>query len=157
MRGSVARQRARDTVAAVTAQQGYDLEDLRIVTAGQRQVLHLVVDRDAGLDLDSVAELSRCVSQALDAAEPFGDAAYVLEVSSPGVDRPLSEPRHWRRSVGRLVKVPLRAGGTVTGRICSADERGVLLLVAGGEQHFGYEQLGRGQVQVEFDPAKAPG
>ncbi|HEU5107398.1 MAG TPA: ribosome maturation factor RimP, partial [Micromonosporaceae bacterium] len=83
---------------------------------------------------------------------------YALEVGSPGVDRPLTLPRHWRRNVGRLVAVPLRAApdggsqpaGQVTGRVLAADDEGIVLDLPGGAREIGYEQLGPGRVQIEF-------
>ena len=89
---------------------GYDLEDVSVSAAGRRSVVRVFVDADGGVDLDAVATVSRVVSDALDERDSdFGGAgllggAYVLEVSSPGVDRPLTEPRHWRRAAGRLVE-----------------------------------------------------
>jgi ribosome maturation factor RimP len=79
-----------------------------------------------------------------------GATPYVLEVSSPGVDRPLQTARHWRRAIGRLVQVPVADRGTVTGRVRRADDAGVVLDLAGTEQSFGYDVLGNGRVQVEF-------
>src|SRR5262249_17194060 len=100
---------------------------------------------------------SRDISAALDAAEESGGdliaGEYELEVSSPGVDRPLSLPRHWRRNVGRLVKVTV-AGRSVVGRVRGADEHGVELdvLDVNGQSHrLGYEELGPGRVQIEFN------
>ena len=101
-------------LAPVVSSAGYDLEDLGVTAAGRRSVVRVVVDRDGGIDLDDVADVSRTVSDALDAldeAEPDAlGATYVLEVTSPGVDRPLTEPRHWRRNVGRLVTATLADG-----------------------------------------------
>ena len=107
------RAQLRAVVEPVVGAAGYDLEDLTVSRAGRRSVVRVVVDRDGGIDLDAVADVSRLVSAALDAAEDRGreifTGEYQLEVSSPGVDRPLTQPRHWRRNVGRLVKVgPLR-------------------------------------------------
>ncbi len=86
---------------------GMDLESVRIGAAGRRWLLRVVVDADNGPGLDEIALVSRSVSAELDASGVMGQAAYTLEVSSPGVDRPLTEPRHWRRAVGRLVRAPL--------------------------------------------------
>jgi ribosome maturation factor RimP len=88
---------------------GMDLEDVRITAAGRRRLLRIVVDADGGVSLDDIALVSRELSATLDRAAATGEAAYTLEVSSPGVDRPLTEPKHWRRAVGRLVSAPLRA------------------------------------------------
>ena len=86
----------------------------RVSRAGRRHVVRVIVDADGGINLDAVADVSRAVSAALDAAEEAGGdilaGEYQLEVSSPGVDRPLTLPRHWRRNVGRLVKVTVRGG-----------------------------------------------
>lgn len=147
---------------------GYDLEDLSVSRAGRRHVVRVIVDRDGGIDLDAVADVSRAVSTALDAAEEAdGDIVageYQLEVSSPGVDRPLTLPRHWRRNVGRLVKVTVRAAESVPGqrgeqptgdrqltaRVVGAADDGVQLETDDGRTSWAYAQLGPGRVQVEF-------
>ena len=87
----------------------------------------MVVDSDHGVSLDDAAEVSREMSAALDATNVLGDVPYTLEVSSPGVDRPLTEPRHWRRAAGRLVRVKVTGEGTVQGRVLAADADGVTL------------------------------
>ena len=140
----------RPEVAAV----GYDLEDLTVTAAGKRSVVRVVVDKDGGVTLDDVADVSRTISEVLDRfdeSEPglFG-TTYVLEVSSPGVDRPLPEPRHWRRTVGRLVTATLREGEPVTGRVVSADDDAVTLDVDGTERPLAFAEVVRGTVQVEF-------
>ena len=140
----------RPAVAAV----GYDLEQLTVTAAGRRSVVRVVVDKDGGVTLDDVADVSRVISDALDAADAADPsllgATYVLEVSSPGVDRPLTEPRHWRRNLRRLVTATLREGGPVTGRVVSADDEAVTLDVDGTEQRLAYADVVRGAVQVEF-------
>ncbi|MEU4398698.1 ribosome maturation factor RimP [Micromonospora orduensis] len=160
------RARLRTVIEPVVNGAGYDLEDLSVSRAGRRHVVRVIVDRDGGIDLDAVADVSRAVSTALDAAEEAeGDIVageYQLEVSSPGVDRPLTLPRHWRRNVGRLVKVTVRAslppqrgeqpGGDrqLTGRVVGADDDGVQLETDDGRTSWAYAQLGPGRVQVEF-------
>ena len=89
---------------------GMDLESVKVRTAGRRRLLCMVVDSDGGVSLDDAALASRELSVKLDASDVMGDMPYTLEVSSPGVDRPLTEPHHWQRAVGRLVRVPLTAG-----------------------------------------------
>jgi ribosome maturation factor RimP len=149
--------RLREVLAPVVEGTGADLEDVSVEAAGRRSVVRVVVDRDGGISLDDVAETSRVVSEALDALDEREPgvlgASYVLEVSSPGVSRPLVLPRHWRRSTGRLVKASLRDGGTVTGRVLRADDDGtgaVVLDVDGAERTLPYAGLARGAVQVEF-------
>ncbi len=131
---------------------GYELEQVSVKAVGRRSVVRVVVDRDGGISLDDVAEVSRRVATALDEADDSGSlgfASYTLEVTSPGVDRPLTEARHWRRAVGRLIRTPIQ-GTTVEGRILSADEAGVVLDVNGESRPVPYADLGRGSIQVEF-------
>ena len=141
-------------IGPVVESGGVDLEDIEVVAAGKRRLVRLLVDRDGGLDLDTVAHVSRVASAALDAADgsggPLGRAPYVLEVSSPGVDRPLTAPRHWRRASRRLVLVELVDGPSITGRIVGTDEGGVTLDIAGAHRHLDWASLRLGRVQVEF-------
>ncbi|MCA2227322.1 ribosome maturation factor RimP [Nonomuraea sp. NPDC052129] len=134
----------------VVGAEGLDLEDVTVTQAGKRRLLRVIVDRDGGVSLDDVADVSQAVSAALDDADAMGQSAYTLEVSSPGVDRPLTEPRHWRRAAKRLVKAEMRDGSVVEGRVRSADESGVELDVDGAGRRFDYQDLARGRVQVEF-------
>jgi ribosome maturation factor RimP len=146
---------------AVTAM-GMDLENVRITSAGRRRLLRVVVDSDHGVSLDDIAMVSRELSAALDRAAAMGEASYTLEVSSPGVDRPLTEPKHWRRAIGRLVTAPLTAPSrvpdgparapAVTGRVAGADASAVRIEVDGHEREFGYDELGPGRIQIEFAP-----
>ncbi|HEY0486978.1 MAG TPA: ribosome maturation factor RimP [Mycobacteriales bacterium] len=134
----------------VVAAAGYDLEAVTVTQAGRRSVVRVVVDGDEGVSLDAVAEVSRGVSEALDADDDvLGAAPYTLEVSSPGVERPLTRPRHWRRNAGRLVAVRL-GDRQVTGRIAEADEARVVLDVDGAPVEAPYAELGPGSVQLEF-------
>ena len=153
-------------VEPAVAAAGYDLEELVVRPAGQRSVVRVVVDRDSGVSLDDVAELSRSLSELLDAQdEALGRSPYVLEVTSPGVDRPLSAPRHWRRNVGRLVTVTAGPDGRreeLTARVLRVQDDGVVLAVekggtkkgqvrkAAGERTVGWAELGEARVQVEF-------
>lgn len=133
---------------------GYDLESLTVTPAGRRRLVRVVVDGDGGVSLDDVADVTRAISGALDEADSssalLGGAPYVLEVTSPGVDRPLREARHWRRATGRLVRVSRTEAGSVCGRVLGADEDGVILDVDGIASRFRYADIGPGAVQVEF-------
>jgi ribosome maturation factor RimP len=147
------RARVRAVIEPVVTDAGYDLDGLSLSRAGRRHLVRLTVDRDGGVNLDAVADVSRLVSAALDAAEANGEqlfsGEYELQVSSPGVDRPLTLPRHWRRNVGRLVQV--RAGDKqVTGRVTAADDNGVTLSIDGTEHAHAYGELGTGKIQLEF-------
>jgi ribosome maturation factor RimP len=149
------RQQLMDVLEPVVAALDYDLEDVSVTAAGRRSLIRITVDGDDGIDLDGVADVARAISEALD--DSAGDAAfagpYVLEVSSPGVDRPLTEPRHWRRAIGRLVTVKIPADEpvrTVTGRIAAADDTQLTLEIDGTEERFGWPQVGPGRIQLEF-------
>ena len=152
-------------IEPVVGAAGYDLEELVVTPAGRRSVVRVVVDRDEGVTLDDIAQVSRAVSEVLDRNDDgMGRTPYVLEVTSPGVDRPLTEPRHWRRNTGRLVTVAVGPAGsteTVTGRITAVDGAGVTLAVeAKGKpgakkrpptpRQVPWVELGSGRVQVEF-------
>jgi ribosome maturation factor RimP len=142
--------RIADVIGPVIAAAGMDLESVRVSAAGRRRLLRVVVDSDRGVSLDDAATISRKLSAALDATPVMGDFPYTLEVSSPGVDRPLTDPRHWRRAVGRLVQVTAADAGPISGRVLAADADGVTLDVAGDHRRFGYAALGAGAIQVEF-------
>jgi ribosome maturation factor RimP len=151
---TAARARLREVVEPVVAAAGYDLEELSLSRAGRRYVVRVMVEADGGINLDAVAAVSRAVSDALDAAEETGgellNGEYQLEVSSPGVDRPLTLPRHWRRNVGRLVAVTVD-GRELIGRITGADEAAVILDVDGTSHEVDHARLGPGRVQIEFN------
>jgi ribosome maturation factor RimP len=142
--------RIADAIRPVVTASGLDLESVRVSAAGRRRLLRVVVDSDQGVSLDDAAAVSRELSAVLDARGVMGDFPYTLEVSSPGVDRPLTEPRHWRRAAGRLVKVKITDGDVLVGRVVSADSEGVILDVDGTRGRFLYAGLGAGAVQVEF-------
>lgn len=128
-----------------------DLEDVVIRQAGKRRLVRVVVDhRSGGLTLDLVASISREISRALDDSTVLGNSAFVLEVTSPGVDRPLTLPRHWSRAVGRLVQVTPRAGEVLVGRVLGAGESDAVLDVDGTETTVRYADVARALVQVEF-------
>jgi ribosome maturation factor RimP len=137
---------------------GMDLEAVRVSSAGRRLLLRVVVDADGGVGLDDIALISREVSLVLDADAEMGEAPYTLEVSSPGVDRPLTLPKHWRRALGRLVAVTVGGNGqpgarrpaSLQGRVAAVSGEGVTLEVDGTRREFGYDDLGPGRVQVEF-------
>ncbi|MEV0403671.1 ribosome maturation factor RimP [Actinoallomurus sp. NPDC050550] len=135
----------------VIAGAGFDLEDVIVTPAGKRRQVRVIVDADGGVSLDGVADVSQEISHVLDESDAMGSGSYVLEVTSPGVDRPLTQPRHWRRAAGRLVRATLTEGGEITGRVTSADDTAVVLDSDGREHRLGYAELTRGRVQVEFN------
>jgi ribosome maturation factor RimP len=130
---------------------GLDLEAVELTPAGKRRVLRVAVDRDGGVTLDDIAAATRAVSDLLDDSDLMGEAAYTLEVTSRGVDRPLTEPRHWRRNRDRLVKASLRDGSQVTGRVGDSDDSGVTLDVSGSPRRLAYADVTKALVQIEFN------
>lgn len=143
-----------DRLAALLAEPikalGLDLEAVELSKAGKRSVLRVAVDKDGGVDLDDIAAATREVSRLLDESDVMGGGSYTLEVSSPGVDRPLTLPRHWRRNASRLVKVTLTGGDEVTGRIMAADDDGAELDVDGDQRRIAFADVSKARIQIEF-------
>lgn len=128
-----------------------DIEAVEISPAGNRRVLRIAVDKDGGVTLDDVAEATRTIDTALEESDVMGEQPYTLEVTSRGVDRPLTLPRHWRRNASRLVKVTLADGQDVTGRIKESDETSVTIEVDGTRREIAYAEVKKALVQVEFN------
>lgn len=145
------RERIESAIIDPLAALGYDLEAVELSVAGKRSVLRIAVDKDGGVTLDDVAEATRAISGVLDDSPIMGEQAYTLEVTSRGVDRPLTLPRHWRRNATRLVKATLVEGGEVTGRIGASDDDGVNLAVDGAERRVAYADIAKAKVQIEFN------
>jgi ribosome maturation factor RimP len=144
-------------LAPVVSAQGLDLEDVSVSPAGRRRLLRVVVDQDGGVGLDTVAEVSTAVAAVLDASDAMGGTPYVLEVTSPGVDRPLTAPRHWRRNLTRLVRVATAEGTALEGRLLEVDDDGIGVESDGVVTRLGWERVSSGRVQVEFSkPSGGP-
>lgn len=151
-------------IEPVLARHELELDVLEIIPAGNRKILRITVDGDGpegrGPLIDDIADASRELSEALDASEATGAGAYTLEVSSRGVNRPLTLPRHWRRNRDRLVKVTTTDGETIIGRIVGSDETGVDLLIEPEDPRPGkgkaverrceYTDISKARVQVEM-------
>lgn len=140
-------------LAPVVAAAGAELEDVSVKPAGKRSLVRVIVDSagDDDLDLDAVAAVSRAVDEALEALdEKQLPGAYTLEVSTPGVDRPLTEERHWRRAVGRLVDVRRDGVADVVGRVRSVDGGAATLEVKGHDVVVPLADVRKAVVQVEF-------
>jgi ribosome maturation factor RimP len=150
----VSTDQTRDRLAGVLtdplAASGLDLEAIDLAAAGKRRLLRVAVDKDGGVTLDDIAEATKQVGVLLDRTDVMGEQPYTLEVTSPGTDRPLTLPRHWRRNQGRLVKVKLGDEETVTGRIVDSDESGARLDVDGTVREVPFDEVSRAKVQIEF-------
>ena len=128
-----------------------DVEAVEITPAGKRRVLRVAVDKDGGVTLDDVADATREVSRVLDESDVMGEMPYTLEVTSRGVDRPLTLPRHWRRNQDRLVKVTLADDTTLTGRVIASDDTSATLDEDGTQHQVAYADVAKALVQIEFN------
>jgi ribosome maturation factor RimP len=146
-------------LSAPLATLGVDLEGVEVHKAGRRHVVRVVVDRDGGVDLDLVAAVSRRVSELLD-VPPLSESMpgpFVLEVTSPGIDRPLSEPRHWRRAIGRLVNVTMIDDSVVAGRVVDVpSQTQAVLATSTGDVVVALPEVRRALVEVEFNRPDQP-
>ena len=136
-------------------QAGYFLEDVNIVSPGQHSIVTVIVDGESGLNLDQVTVASKLVSELLDEAPFMGETPFTLEVTSPGIDRPLTLPRHFAKNVDRLLKVTKNDGLAVTGRIRSNTEIDVTLEVAEKKEvkevTVALADIKRATVEIEFN------
>ena len=166
MTGSDQNARVARLVAPLVEPMGLVLEDVAVTPAGKRRLVRISVDTDVRawpeddhtsvvppMSLDEVAAATQVIAAALDEEEPLGQAPYVLEVTSPGVHRALTEPRHYRRNVGRLASLRLAAGAEVTGRLIAATPQSVTLQDAARSTTYALADIARAQVQVEFTRA----
>lgn len=161
-------------LSTALASSPYLLDDATLTPAGRRSVLRVVIDTDLGeaaardvvttptapLSLDDVADATRLINAALDESDVMGESPYTLEVTSPGVSRPLTIPRHFQRNIGRLVTV-VGSGETTTGRLVAAGPAHIVLdvpstkKVTGGPRSIDHADISRGEVQIEFNRPNA--
>ncbi|MYS23205.1 ribosome maturation factor RimP [Streptomyces sp. DvalAA-14] len=150
-------ERLRALLEPLAVKAGLELEEITVTAQGKRRQLMVVVDAEDGVQLDAVASVSRDFSEALDASDAMGETEYVLEVTSPGTDRPLTEPRHFRRNEGRLVKLQLEGRGELIARIMTVDDSGLDLEVPGVKgrkpkpARAEFAEISRARVEVEFN------
>ncbi|MDV6265620.1 ribosome maturation factor RimP [Rhodococcus globerulus] len=142
-----------ELVSELVQSKGYDVEDVVVTNAGKHSAVRIMVDSDAGIELDAAAEISRLVSELFDSLEEIGEAPYTLEVTSPGIDRPLTAERHWRRARGRKARIDL-ADETVVGRIGVLGEDSVAVVMNGRGgltvREIPLADVQKAVVQVEF-------
>jgi len=135
--------------------QGFFLEEVQLVSPGKHRIVTCIVDGETSLNMDQVTGVSRAISELLDEAAFMGDTPFTLEVTSPGVDRPLTQPRHFRKNVDRLLKVVKIDGDVVTGRICSSSDLDVTLTVAEKKEtkevSVKLSEIKRATVEIEFN------
>ena len=126
---------------------GLVLEEVQVQTPGKHRFVTVIVDSESGLNLDQVTEASRTISEVMDGARFMGETPYTLEVTSPGVDRPLTAARHWRKNVDRLVKVTKHDGEVFKARILAADGDHATL----DNGPINYADVKRAIIEVEFN------
>ena len=144
-----------ELVTPAVSDQGFYLEDVHVATPGSHRIVTCIVDGDASLNLDQVTSVSRVISELLDEAAFMGETPFTLEVTSPGVDRPLTQPRHFAKNVDRLLKIIKLDGSEVTGRILSNTDQDLTLTVAVKketiEQTVSLIDIKRAVVEIEFN------
>ena len=150
-RHDAARDRIEAELTGPLSALGLDVEAVEITPAARRRLLRVAVDKDGGVTHDDLVEADREVSRVLDDSDVMGEQPFTLEVTSRGVDRPLTLPRHWRRNAQRLVKVTLASGEVLTGRITDCDDAGAQVEVGGDRRQVAYGDVRKALVQVEFN------
>ena len=160
--GSGDERRLREVVTEVTAAAGYDLEELAVRSAGRRRVVRVVVDADGGVTLDAAAAISRAIAERLDDSgddDPTGAAPYTLEVTSPGIGRPLTLPRHFRRARTRLLALVTVDGRELSGHLLAVGDTAVELVLSGRQGlsrvEVPFAEIERARVEVEFSRPSA--
>ena len=144
-----------ELVTPAVSDQGFYLEDVHVATPGSHRIVTCIVDGDASLNLDQVTSVSRVISELLDEAAFMGETPFTLEVTSPGVDRPLTQPRHFAKNVDRLLKIIKLDGSEVSGRILSNTDQDVTLTVAVKKETIEHtvslSEIKRAVVEIEFN------
>lgn len=144
-----------ELITPALQQAGYFLEDVNLVTPGNHRIVTVIVDGETALNLDQVTVASKLVSELMDEAPFMGETPFTLEVTSPGIDRPLTLPRHFAKNVTRLLKVTQNDGVVVTGRITSNTDSDVTLSVVEKKETkeviVALADIKRAVVEIEFN------
>jgi ribosome maturation factor RimP len=144
-----------ELVQPVVESAGFFLEDVHVLSPGNHRIITCIVDGQTPLNLDQVTSVSRNISELLDTAEFMGETAFTLEVTSPGVDRPLTLARHWQKNINRLVRAVHLDGSVTAGRITSAESTHAILVedIKGKSKEHTVEfaDVKRATVEIEFN------
>jgi ribosome maturation factor RimP len=140
------RDRIAQAITPTIEASGAFLEDINLVRAGKKSLLTVIVDGESGLNLDQVTEISRQISEIVEALPELGETPFTLEVTSPGIDRPLTVPRHWRKNKGRLIKITMLDGSVREGRIGESSETSVII----DDSDVAFAEIKKAIVQIEF-------
>ena len=127
---------------------GFYLEDVTIISAGRRSMLTVIVDSDTHLSLDQVTSATKAIGEIVESVQSLGETPFTLEVTSPGLDRPLTKVRHWQKNINRLVKVVLLDGSEIKGRIIDVSEVSARV----DEKNINYSDVKRATLEIEFKP-----
>jgi len=125
---------------------GFYLEDIVITTAGRRSMITVIVDGDTHLSLDQVTQVTKAIGEMIENIQSLGQTPFTLEVTSPGLDRPLTKPRHWRKNINRLVKVVLLDGKEIKGRVRDSTQISATI----DEQAINLSDIKRATLEIEF-------
>ena len=144
-----------DLISPAVTEAGFYLEEVQIASPGSHRIVTCVVDGPTALNLDQVTVVSRVISELLDSADVLGETPFTLEVTSPGVDRPLTEVRHWTKNLTRLIKTTLNDGSIITGRLTEFDETNATLVenIKGRIKNHtvAFADIKRAVVEIEFN------
>ena len=127
---------------------GFYLEDVTITSAGRRSMLTVIVDGDTHLSLDQVTSATKAIGEIVESVQSLGETPFTLEVTSPGLDRPLTKVRHWQKNINRLIKVVLLDGSEIKGRIKDVNEVSATV----DEKNINYSDIKRATLEIEFKP-----
>jgi ribosome maturation factor RimP len=142
-----------DKISPLVHKLDFELEDVILKSAGKNTIVQVLVDKDSGISLDEVANLSTKLSDFFDENSLMGNKTYTLDVGSPGIDRPLTKLRHWKKNLDRLVKINSKSN-VFEGRIKKVEELEVQIDIKGKLQSFQYSDISKAIIQVEFNPKK---
>lgn len=142
-----------DKISPLVHKFDFELEDVILKSAGKNTIVQVLVDKDSGISLDEVANLSTKLSDFFDENSLIGNKSYTLDVGSPGIDRPLTKLRHWKKNLDRLVKIHSKTN-IFEGRIKKVEETEVQIEIKGKLQSFQYSDISKAIIQVEFNPKK---
>ncbi len=144
-----------ELIQPVVEKAGFFLEDVHVVSPGKHRIITCIVDGQTPLNLDQVTSVSRDISELLDAAAFLDETPFTLEVTSPGVDRPLTLERHWRKNINRLVKVVKLDGSVINGRVTSVEDSHAFLtedIKGKSKEHtVEFADIKRATVEIEFN------
>ncbi len=136
-------------IAPIIEASGIYLEEVTL-TGGSPTILTVIVDSDTHLNLDQVTSVTKEISEVLENLEELGETPFTLEVSSPGIDRPLTLPRHWRKNHGRLSTIKLHNGQLVKGRIGEYLDEKVKI----DDQEIALADIEKAHIEIEFKSLK---